>query len=166
MPILWTSFIPSILKLLYTVINGLCLILLLFLVGYASLLSYPENHHTLFKALQYVIQNGIVVSLSPSIPKICPADTRLLAYFLEAINYHCISTEVMQEVLCFKVLYHRNHMLRLHVQFSKKSYIKQAQLHVFTALLASIGIEFLSKKVHCLLRFISAWIEKTLISLI
>uniref|UniRef100_A0A1X7V4N9 Uncharacterized protein n=1 Tax=Amphimedon queenslandica TaxID=400682 RepID=A0A1X7V4N9_AMPQE len=53
----------------------------------ALLPQLPSSYYTLFKALQYVIQNGIVVSLSPNIPGICPADEVLLVHILEAICY-------------------------------------------------------------------------------
>ena len=62
----------------------------------------PKSYYTLFKALQYVIQNGIVVSLSPSIPGICPADETLLVHILEAICY--LFVEVCNEN-CFEVFY-------------------------------------------------------------
>ncbi|XP_019850750.1 PREDICTED: uncharacterized protein LOC109581243 [Amphimedon queenslandica] len=60
----------------------------------ALLPQLPSSYYTLFKALQYVIQNGIVVSLSPNIPGICPADEVLLVHILEAICYLFVEQHV------------------------------------------------------------------------
>ena len=56
-----------------------------FSVGRALLPKEPDSHNILFKAIQHVIQNEIVVSLSPGVQGICPRDKRLLSCFLEII---------------------------------------------------------------------------------
>ena len=63
-----------------------------FSVALALLPKVPDSHIILFKAIQHVIQNEIVVSLSPGVHGICPQDERLLSFFLQTIYLQC--TEV------------------------------------------------------------------------
>ena len=57
-----------------------------FLVARALLPKNPDSHVLLFKAIQHVIQNGIVVSLSSGVHMICPPSKRLLSCLLETIH--------------------------------------------------------------------------------
>ena len=58
-----------------------------FSVGHVLLPEFA-GHIIIFKAIQHIIQNEIVVSLSPGVQGICPQDKRLLSFFLEKIYLH------------------------------------------------------------------------------
>ena len=64
----------------------LTLLFYYFLVLRALLPKEPDSHIILFKAVKYIIQNEIVVSLSFGVHGVCPQDKRLLSFFLQTMS--------------------------------------------------------------------------------
>lgn len=57
-----------------------------FLVSRALLPQESPIINVLMKAVQYVIQNRIIVSLNYGIPEMVPSQKRLLVFFMEGIS--------------------------------------------------------------------------------